>query len=1396
MYMGRSIPCRKCGKKFLVGRTPAGSADAVKNGDIRPGPNGEQKTSTPSTKIPRCTKPAPTVAAGQTTGPAQTVAAGQTSGPAPTVAAGQTSGPAPTVAAGQTSGPAQTVAAGQTTGPAQTVAAGQTTGPAQTVAAGQTTGPAQTVTAGQTTGPAQTVAAGQTTGPAQTVAAGQTTGPAQTVAAGIDVASAHPAADENIARPVTRTNTGWAPGHILLDLYEVKGLLGQGGMGEVYQVHHKEWNVDLAVKVPRLDFLAGKIGVEQFEREAEHWVNLGLHPHIVSCYYIRRIAQRPSVFAEYVAGGSMHDWIVHEGKPGRLYRKGPDQALTTIIDVAIQFAWGLQYAHDRGLIHLDVKPANVMISENGQAKVTDFGLALALRSGDAKRGADSGTSTPGEGSAPGTPQYFSAEQAARKPLGPHSDMWSWALCILEMFKGGRTWEFGSVAGAVLEEYLAVGPEADWLPRMPVELADLLRKCFLPEPTRRPANMQEAARSLIRIFEDLTGSPYPRSEPVANLSTADSLNNRAVSLRDLGQTREAEALWLKATEIEPHHPEATYNRGLALWRSARLTDEALVQILLEAGRSHGDQWVNLYLLALVHLERDDCRAAHDILQKLSEPDRERHEVKSALAAARIRSEQSNQWLMTYEGHTGGVNAVSLTGSGLYVVSGGENRSITVWETHTGNIVKTMEASGPVNAISVSRDGLFALTGGGDYLSKDFALRFWDLHRGTCIREIKGHKKKINAVQLSDDGSLAISASDDRTVRIWDMISGRCRRTLLAGKTAVTAVHLNSESQQVFSGGTGGIIKVWDIETGRWLKTLSGHKGSVTALSSCHKGHRLLSGGTDSSLVLWDTETGERLLALKGHRDAVNAAGLSTDGRFAFSAGSDQTLKMWNAETGRCLRTYEGHSSYILSLSIHRGGKYAVTGSLDKTLRRWRTDGAALTFRAPMMLSMVSSSEDTFSAAANYERNLAEARQALAGKDLMLAAAKTRAARAQPGFARGEEAMRLWRRLYVKLPRQSLTGAWEACVIKEHGLDVTGICPSRNGRMLLSGSLDRTVRLWKIPTGECLGTLRGHEAEVNAVHLSRSGRLALSGGQDRRVRLWSTVKRKSLRVFTGHDAPIYSLAMTPDETLFFAGGSDGKITIWDPATGGAKGELTGHRTPVNDLDISLDGRYLLSGGGDFTDKENSVKLWDLKTGRCLNTLTGHERTVDSVRLGHDGRTALSASSDGTIKLWQPATGECLKTLRGHNGSVSSICLSADGRFVLSGGFDHTIRLWETATDNPARIFKVHAAPVTAVAITRNGRFALSAGRDHLIKVLSLDWELGNMPSTRWHKGAAPWLRAFLNNLEPQPEPPDSTASPWSGDDLKDLLQTLGCAGFGWINPGIVRRELIKMFRASQK
>jgi hypothetical protein len=155
----------------------------------------------------------------------------------------------------------------------------------------------------------------------------------------------------------------WKPGDEILGLYRVEDVL-EGGMGRVYIAHHKGWNVNLAIKSPNEMMLSDRNNFARILREADSWTELGLHPNIAYCYYVRSIEDVPHIFVEYVDGGNLRQWIA-EGKCID-YRVS--------LDLAIQFCHGMEHAHSKGMIHRDIKPKNVLMTKEGQLKVTDFGL--------------------------------------------------------------------------------------------------------------------------------------------------------------------------------------------------------------------------------------------------------------------------------------------------------------------------------------------------------------------------------------------------------------------------------------------------------------------------------------------------------------------------------------------------------------------------------------------------------------------------------------------------------------------------------------------------------------------------------------------------------------------------------------------------------------------------------------------------------------------------------------------------------------------------------------------------------------------------------------------------------------------------------------------------------------
>ena len=303
------------------------------------------------------------------------------------------------------------------------------------------------------------------------------------------------AADRDIKPPIESTAEAWAVGDRLFEDYVVEKILGEGGMGKVYLLRNQSTDQRFAVKRMQL---AGKSHRLMFLRELQTWIDLPEHSNLVACRFFRTVGDEVVIFAEYVDGGSLLQWM----GLGRL------KDLATLLDVAIQFAWGLHVIHEQGLVHQDVKPANALLTMEGEVKVTDFGFARGRRAVARvpKGAATQNVLVSAEGM---TDEYRSPEQVEHRKLTRQTDIWSWGASVLQMFCG-KPPSSGELAGQELSSYLKHEKRAKNVLKMPPGLTSILRKCFRKAPATRWRDFGQVIEALRGVYRDAVGHEYDRS----------------------------------------------------------------------------------------------------------------------------------------------------------------------------------------------------------------------------------------------------------------------------------------------------------------------------------------------------------------------------------------------------------------------------------------------------------------------------------------------------------------------------------------------------------------------------------------------------------------------------------------------------------------------------------------------------------------------------------------------------------------------------------------------------------------------------------------------------------------------------------------------------------------------
>ncbi|KAI8995045.1 WD40-repeat-containing domain protein [Pilobolus umbonatus] len=293
-------------------------------------------------------------------------------------------------------------------------------------------------------------------------------------------------------------------------------------------------------------------------------------------------------------------------------------------------------------------------------------------------------------------------------------------------------------------------------------------------------------------------------------------------------------------------------------------------------------------------------------------------------------------------------------------------------------------------------------------------------------------------------------------------------------------------------------------------------------------------------------------------------------------------------------------------------------------------------------------------------------------------------------------------YLLLRQRWLTGKVEIAFLRGHTDSI--YCLEWIGKnYLISGSRDNTLRLWYIPTAQCVRVItEGHSGSILCLKVDQKKKYILSGSSDATCVLWSLPEIEPVLRIRGHGHAILGVCFMRNKMISCS--RDQTIKVWDKNTGKQINELIGHHSAVNAVECIDDVRVASASSDD------TIKIWNIETRECLRTIEADQLAIECIR--YDGRFLYSGGIRGRVKVWDTTTGDCVRTLVGHAGTIRSIDYS-EGKLV-TGSYDRTIKVWDTSTGSCVLSFQSgHSDKIFAVLLS--GTHIISSGKEKRIMVL---------------------------------------------------------------------------------
>ncbi|MBX7174396.1 MAG: serine/threonine protein kinase [Pyrinomonadaceae bacterium] len=977
--------------------------------------------------------------------------------------------------------------------------------------------------------------------------------------------------------------------------YKLEKLLGKGGMGSVYLATRiDDFSKEVAIKlIPA--FSETKSTKENFRRERQILARLE-HENI----------------ARILDGGATDDgtpFLVMEyveGLPLDEYCEKENLSVNQRLNLFLKVCEAVTFAHQNLIVHRDLKPNNILVKKDGKVKLLDFGIAKLLQTDEVDFSAEQTL----KGNA-FTPEYASPEQINGDVITMASDVYSLGVVLYELLTNTRPHSFkdkslNEILRIITTEEIVL-PSAIQNSKFKIqnsELEAILLKSLAKNPLERYQTASELRDDIFNYLNDLPISARPNT---AFYRAKKYISRHKIALAVASGIFLLLFGWLATVIFQTFRTAAQARENRRLAYSAEM------------------------ILAAREYENANLNSVKDLVEKYR-PQNDEEDLRGFEWYFLNNLLNPPSKILAIP-HPDEVWSVDYSADGKLLATACNDNITRIFDAESGKLLaQTAEQIGAWR-VKFSPDGKrFVVVSSSN---KSPLVKVYETATAKEVLNLAGHEKRIRAVDISPDGKIIVTGSQDGTLRFWNAETGAEIKKIIPLPNPIPEyqdLSFSHDGKKVAAGGAGILALItlenWNTKVFRVnpedekYKSLDGWKIVFS------KQDKVIAGNSfNGEIILFDAEILQPIRLFKNHQANVKALSFSPDGKVLVSGSWDRAIKFTDLETGEIINELKGHFGGIHDLKFSPDGKKLATVSSDFTLNLWNADellsGNSLVNNGNLNAFSKDLRYFYNSASANFENSLFD----LSNK------------------------RKIW-------------------TISEKRPHLANAISTESDRVLYATS-NGSIISRRFSDGSDLGEIKPFVKNVYTIIFNRDGKHFFAAGEDEIIKKFETANNQQISELKGHTSNIKTLAISPDDKLLASGSLDKTVKLWNTENGKLIFDLKDAKKPIYQVVFSNDGKFLAVGGAD-----DIARIYRISDGKLIYELKGSSAGVFAVAFSPDGKRLATSSDVGVIRLWNLETGQQVLAFRASQKQINQLYFTEDGKTLFSADVSGKISFWNGA------------------------------------------------------------------------------------------------------------------------